>query len=323
MLAGKPATGMLHADGILDVKGMSADEAKITVAPANGATYSLTEGTTRFVLDLELNNSYIVTFERPGCLTKELYFDTSVPEDYLHDHYTFPFSVDLEPKQHDQLAYSGPVGYIRYMERVNDFDYETDYSLITDERLKERNDQQQAAPIARVDAEGIGEQDDRAVEMPVRRTSVSVAPVASPVVNATAPRAFEVHDKTDDDVRPEPMEPRQAMPDPTPAGPDLAYSAKRRMAMEHGAQHSTAWAATPESSSAATSSTPVITGRHEELVVEERKVTTIVRIYDDRGHGHEYRRVAHHFGPVFYFMDDQSIPEHMYRDRTGMPAHEE
>jgi hypothetical protein len=58
-------------------------------------------------------------------------------------------------------------------------------------------------------------------------------------------------------------------------------------------------------------------GREEELIVEVRRVTTVVRILLPEGRSTEYRRVAHFNGGTVFFQDGLSIPEHAYIAATG------
>jgi hypothetical protein len=58
-------------------------------------------------------------------------------------------------------------------------------------------------------------------------------------------------------------------------------------------------------------------GREEELIVEARRVTTVVRVHHPEGRSNEYRRVANANGTVYYFKDGLSIPEHVYVAGTG------
>jgi hypothetical protein len=58
-------------------------------------------------------------------------------------------------------------------------------------------------------------------------------------------------------------------------------------------------------------------GRSEELIVEKRRVTRIVRITQD-GHTSEYRQVTHQFGQVFYFKDGESCSRWQYEHETAL-----
>lgn len=49
-------------------------------------------------------------------------------------------------------------------------------------------------------------------------------------------------------------------------------------------------------------------GHYEQLIVEPRRVTTVIRLVDN-GHTTEYRRVAHAYGAVFFFRNGESCAE--------------
>jgi hypothetical protein len=320
-------TGKLHADGIITVNGANAEESQVTVIPGNGPAYTLEKGTLRFMLEFELDQRYLVIFEHPECLTKQLYFDTDVPDDYLFDQYSFPFQVILEKTNNENIAYAGPVGYIMYMEAVNDFDYETDYTLTIDEKLKEEMERYQAP---------------RKVEPSAIVTPPVKAPTSSnsaSVVSATAAVTT-----TPTDVKPEPVavkadrtEPPPQVIEPVevdapvskapaPAAPvaikveNVPVSAEETL-VDKKVQPVERKDVTKEPVAPAVERVveePKQAGREEELIVDRKQVTTIVRITDDGGHTTEYRRVAHKFGAVFYFMEEQSITERMYYEHTGM-----
>lgn len=57
-------------------------------------------------------------------------------------------------------------------------------------------------------------------------------------------------------------------------------------------------------------------GRWDELIVERRRVITVVRLKERSGHIIEYRRVANRHGSVIFFKDGLNIPESMYHAAT-------
>lgn len=394
--------GLLHADGLLTVQGAEIADASITVVPANGSAYALNKGTQKFVLELDLNNTYLVIFEHPRCLTKQLYFDTRVPDDYKMDHYNFPFEVVLEVEvQVETKEYVGPVGYIKYMDLVNDFGYETDYTLKIDEKLKEKMTELRtmdigstvsnsgsrapsvgtpgstvasstsATSISPASTSGISSTATRVGPTSSRPQQVQSSTPPEPIVREEGPGAIEpIAVKTDEpeNVRPSApldvpieqvpvtMDPVEEQEDPavaeipeTPAQhPDpieevnpvevpepitetIAENAAEPIVEEErpasrvgSAEKSSPGPRLPTSRASTVKydvPDPAQFGRQEELIVEDNKVTTIVRIVNELGYKVEYRRIAHKFGPVFYFKDEQSIPEHMYYDDTGLPMH--
>ncbi len=131
--------GTVRADGLFIVQGAGLDRAIVRVIPSNANAYSLPMGTERFVLDLPVNDTYLVSFERPGCPTKEIYFDTSVPVERHTEDFEFRFKVTLEHMEEQRLfSYDGPVGFVRYMHGLKDFGYETKYVMKVNKDLKDR-----------------------------------------------------------------------------------------------------------------------------------------------------------------------------------------
>jgi hypothetical protein len=132
--------GELKADGTLRTRGVREGELRVTVMPLNAPAYTLPIGSTRFVLELELDNSFVVTFEQAGCITKQLYFDTTVPADLQGGSFTFPFQVTLDKRDEKHaFAYAGPVGFVRYHHQIGDFGFETNYAVLVDPSFGERS----------------------------------------------------------------------------------------------------------------------------------------------------------------------------------------
>jgi hypothetical protein len=53
------------------------------------------------VLQLDLQQSYLLSIERPGCISKQLVFNTTVPSCCIRaEGYSFPFQVNLEAPPH-------------------------------------------------------------------------------------------------------------------------------------------------------------------------------------------------------------------------------
>lgn len=319
--------GKLHADGMLTVNGANAKESQVTVIPSNGTAYTLEKGSLSFMLEFELDQRYLVIFEHPECLTKQLYFDTEVPDDYLYDQYSFPFQVILEKNRDENVSYAGPVGYIMYMDAVNDFDYETDYTLTIDEKLREEMERYQTP--RKVEPSAIA-------APPVKAPTSSSATVvsATTAMLTTAPTLVKPEPVTvkADRTAPAPQMIEPVVVDapvikaPAPAAPvtikveDVPVSTEE-VVVERKVQPVERKVAIEEPVAPAVERVveePKQAGREEELIVDKKQVTTIVRITDDGGHTTEYRRVAHKFGAVFYFMEEQSITERMYYEHTGM-----
>ncbi|MFP4556440.1 MAG: hypothetical protein ACLFNU_06175, partial [Bacteroidales bacterium] len=85
----------------------------------------------RFEVKLDYGADYILSFEMEDYVTKKININTHVPDDFPKDRNNIiEFEVDLEPQTEEGAikVYENPVGKIKYYDRVNDFDYDTDYS---------------------------------------------------------------------------------------------------------------------------------------------------------------------------------------------------
>jgi hypothetical protein len=56
--------------------------------------------------------------------------------------------------------------------------------------------------------------------------------------------------------------------------------------------------------------------RSEQLIVEPRSVTTIIRL-QEQGHTTEYRRVSHAYGAVYFFRNGESVTEREFEGVRG------
>lgn len=128
------------AHGRVKIEGGSMDGARVIVYKNGAKERTITDGLSKFTLDLDLNANYIVSFEKPGFVAKKLSFDTRVPADAVANGFTpFDFAVSLF-KQYDDVntvVFNQPVGMIRYDGSAGDFDYDTDYTKSIQSQLQE------------------------------------------------------------------------------------------------------------------------------------------------------------------------------------------
>lgn len=332
--------GTLHADGVLSVKGAREGRARVTVMPMDKPAYMLPQGLSRFVLDLELDNTFLITFEQEGCVTKELYFDTTVPVEQHTAEFSFPFKVTLEDHGHaGAFTYAGPVGFIRYHAEITDFGYETDYTIKVDDSFHQRmavlkstgTDPKLAIAMplaAKVVTTSYHRPGEAAPEPEVSIGEGTLAPIKSEVPRlvhrtggdatafsvvadapAPAPVVVEVIEPVAVNIVPVIEEPVLAIPtpkiEPVRAAPPEVIEASVPAVVPVVVDRPAV--------------TPVVPGlgaREEQLIVERNRVITIVRIIHPDGHATEYRRVQHRYGAIFFFKDGLSVPEHMYSDGT-------
>lgn len=306
-------TAQLHLDGIVIVKQLPLDGTKVIVVDREGPSTVITRDLRHFSLPLDLDRTYLLSFEREGCVTKQLLFDTKVPERYMASApFSFPFQVTLEqPPADAPFAYAGPVGFVRFYDDIKDFGYDTDYSIARDAVLVQRLD------LAR----------EGASPAPATAQTLKAAPLPAPVPSADAPQgAFEelaptltevpplVHNTGNTSATVAPLQhvpiarpaslPR-SMPKPAPA--PLAAPAAPPLTS------SSALLASPTTAQRTAPAARVLDdqARSEQLIVEPRRVTTVIRLTQN-GHTTEYRRVAHDYGAVYFFRNGESCAEYTF-----------
>ena len=320
----------LYLDGRLRVVGAPVEGARVVVYLDARPSQVITADISHFELRLELQRSYLLSFEREGCITKQLRFDTHVPAaDLANAPFTFPFKVTLQRSDDGStLRYAGPVGFIRYFEEGGDFGYDRDYAM-----LRDPVDADAPGPLplpllvldppnpvtfvplqlaeAGPDASASTGNTAGAVRPARRMVEAFVDPTLAlgdlvgaialdprPIV-ITLPRTGSGRRMVAPFVDPSASaglisfpEKRSILPKPKPA-PTLLHpstGAERRSIVPR--------MRLPQVASAPTICYPE--GRMEEVIKERLRVTRVVRL-TSHGHTTEYRRVSHRYGPVYYF----------------------
>ncbi len=304
-----PATAVLGLDGILRVQRAELRNTTLTILHADGQVEVITKGLEHFKKEFPLRTYALFAFECSGCVTKQLYFDTYVPDNGLQNApFEFPFEVTLEkppPGQH--FEYAGPVGYIRYRDDIKDFGYDTDYAKRADPLMAER----MSAILSKVGS-------SPAALVPSPAPALASAPEPSPAVDRNVvvvptleTRATLVHTT------------RLPAPDlgSVPVmKPDRMTETRARMPQGEALARSSAVTITKEHTPLSDRSAQVPEGvlrspdgssRSEELVVEQLRVTRIVR-YLHKDKVTEFRRVTSKYGPVYYFKDGESCTQRTY-----------
>jgi hypothetical protein len=288
----KGKNGMLNIDGIVHVSELPLAGTRVVISEYEGPTTVLTNNLHRFTLPLKLQSVYLLSFEREGCATKQLLFDTHVSTATEGEvSFEFPFQVTLAPPPAGRtFTYAGPVGFIRYQERLNDFGYEKHYRMQNDEGMQQRIEELQ-----------------QAVSQASASTASAVPLKVVPTADADAPKGhFEELAPTLSEVAPLVNNTGKEEVAPMRAVPFIPSVAK-----ETGTVVEEPVIATPTFEAAADRK-----GREEELIVEPRRITTVVRL-NDNGQVSEYRRVAHAYGGVFYFKDGYNCTAETYGQATG------
>jgi hypothetical protein len=324
----------LRVDGKVKIKGGDLNGARAIIVANDAGTASLDQGLAHFTYALRLQTQYLFSFEKEGYVTKQVLFDTRVPVEYLAmAPFEFPFQVTLEPPPTGSSAeYVGPVGFVRFMPEREDFGYDTDYTMKVEPRMFERVREFRLAelnlrqPLATISSPSRlpVPAEVPPVTVPSNEVQVSdrvvlpvLAPVPAPVAEVASPAPIPV---------------KAAVPaflPVTPPAPEPAPASARRSAPDAPGVRSTPKptpAPTPVQKQGATPKpmepaiAPVLSNmREEKLIVEPTRVTTVVHIVKD-GEQVEYRRVAHRFGPVFFFRNGQSCTARQYEVETDRPA---
>ncbi len=300
----------LRLDGILIVKGLPLDGARVIVLTKDGEAQVLTEGLSHFTLNLDLQKDYLVSFERSGCVSKQLRFNTNVPPERMNpEGFRFPFQVTLEAAPEGQrMEYAGPVGYIHFDEKLKDFSYNTDYRILKENFLAEQLELVQSqlrAPVQPVTSRVAAPANEELV-VASTRTHTSVEPakplapydMIAPVVSRTPPM---VHVLGSSEV---PSPPVIIRSEPTPTA-----------VVQH--VNAIAPTRTPEKPVMAVASPEPLrvdeaTGVVREVQVDSLRVITITR-FQKGTDTKEYRRVVSYYGGTTYFCNGYACSENTYQ----------
>jgi hypothetical protein len=130
LIASHEASGTLHLDGILLLRGDRSSMGRVVITPLDAPEQVMENVEGHFTLDLLLERTYMLSFERRGMVTKRVYFDTNVPAEESARRFEFPFQVTLFTEGANGVgAYAGPVGYVYYLTEVGDFVHRAEYKV--------------------------------------------------------------------------------------------------------------------------------------------------------------------------------------------------
>ncbi len=131
--------GRFTINGRVKIDGGSIDGTKVVVYRNGVKDRVVNNNLSKFALDLDLNQNYVLSFEKDGFVTKKLSFDTHAPAEAIANGFTpFEFAVSMF-KQYDDVnmvVFNQPVGMIRFEPTVDDFDYDTDYTKSIQSQLQ-------------------------------------------------------------------------------------------------------------------------------------------------------------------------------------------
>lgn len=320
--------GALNADCIIQLKGAKGGQTRLTVMPGTSPAYVITPTNLHFVLDLTLDETYLLTFEHPDCVTKELYLDATVPVDMRTRDFDFPLMVVLEHHE-EPFTYAGPVGFIYYDHSITDFSYHTEYGITVNTRFGER--------MAELQRTGV---DPRSAILGYTASTTAASPVS------VAPKEEEIPLPTWSTLAPTvahvgPMVHRLNRGDDAAQATTLSETpstaTRSRAAVSTRMQPRTPLTAditkAAQRPAPATANIGMLAGMEQlvdrnddvpehtvaswELIVEDQRLTTIIRCADQDDNSTEYRRVLHSSGTAYYFQDGRSISAHSYGKATA------
>jgi hypothetical protein len=101
-------------------------------------------GQSKYSLNLKTSSNYLLSFNKPGYITKKIEFNTSAPADRIEQGlYPVAMTVILI-KQYDGVnivVFNQPVAKYKYSKMTDDFDYDTDYTKQIQAALKDAEDE--------------------------------------------------------------------------------------------------------------------------------------------------------------------------------------
>lgn len=133
------AQARLEAPVKLKIEDGNFDEVSVIIKNTTTNETNTVAGSAKFNLEFKLNCNYVISFTKPGYITKKIAFNTAVPEHRMtQGFYPFTFEVNLF-QQYDGVnivVFNQPVGKISYSRLIDDFDYDTDYTKQIQSQLK-------------------------------------------------------------------------------------------------------------------------------------------------------------------------------------------
>lgn len=336
------AQGRFVINGKLKVEGGGLDGCHLVVYKEGVKHRTLSADLNRFTLELDLNSSYVLSFEKNGFVTKKLSFNTNVPPGGATAGFTpFEFVVSLF-KQYDGMntvVFNQPVGMIRYDEKLADFDYDTDYTKSIQSALDDAQAaveaKQKAEANAAADAAKQKEQEEKAKAKADAKAAKEAEAKAKELAKANAKAEAEKKKAEAPKVVQAPPPPPAPAPEPPPVaqarkpakakpapkaipvpveGSDQRTPTEPRMAEEVSpvlpAQVYAAAEPRPKFEA-----TPVVRVRHQDVIVEPNQVITVVRMQVDN-EVTEYRKVIRKYSGTYYFKDGKSCSRLTYESEA-------
>lgn len=344
------AQGVFKVEGRLKIEAGDLRNARMVMYKDGVKERTVTTDLSRFTLSLDIGHKYILEFQKDGYVTKKLLFNTEAPAEAVANGFTpFEFGVSLF-KQYDDVnivIFNQPVGIIRYESSIDDFDYDTDYTKSIQSQLdeatertvakekdlekqnkeEEKREAQEAKAQAKEEARAAKEreaaeakaaEEARKARMAEEKAEEErKAPEPGPVEKVEPPPPAPVAPVAREEAPPV----KRTVPPPTPveqngmsakatAGEDGRRSIEARMGEEE-VRMAKARNKVDEEIAPVVETVVPEQSRTEDLIVETNKVETVI-VLTNGAEKHEYRRVAHKWGGVFFFKDGAAVSRDLY-----------
>lgn len=324
------AQGRFTINGKLRVEGGSMAGSRMVVYKNGEKHRTVSTDLNRFSLELDLDASYVLSFEKDGFVTKKLLFNTKVPAAARSSTFgAFDFVVSLF-KQYDGVnivVFNQPVGMIRYSAALGDFDYDTDYTKSIQSALEaaqaetlqkqkeearkeaeaKKREEQEAKAQAKAAKALQAQEEKKAPPAPVKKEAAPPAP-DPPVVTESAPPKERHVPLATGTVR------KAALVGTPIQGGDTRRTASPQMGQDPSpVQMARARMEEEPRPVREPAITPVV--RHQDVIVQPNEVVTIIRV-ENGELVTEYRRVSRKYSGVFYFKDGKSCSRLTYEQEA-------
>ena len=127
---------------------------------------------------LLFNEKYILTFTKPGYVTKKIEFNTTVPQD-RHEQGFVPYAIGVRlfPQQDDVniVVFNQPVAKIQFSQEIDDFDFDVDYTKSVQSLLRKAEDE--LAAKAKADAKILAKNSKKANKQKTKVSSKKKATI--------------------------------------------------------------------------------------------------------------------------------------------------
>lgn len=161
----------------------------------DGASWKQRDGTdAKNYIDLEFQHEYVMTFSKPGFITKKIAISTVVPKKNLDEPFdplTFNVTIFRQYEGVNVVVFNNPVARYAYLAKKGFFEYDTDYSKTIISQVKKAEDELKVKHKADKSATGTQPVGNKSVASTIDKKSVTkVQKPEEP--KAAAPKPVEV-----------------------------------------------------------------------------------------------------------------------------------